>query len=226
MEIIKLINVKKVYGEGSGETFALKNINLTIESGELVAIVGPSGSGKSTLLNIIGLIDAPTEGEYLLNGKSVKGRSSKELAVIRNEELGFIFQNFNLLNDYTVVDNVAMPLTYSRKNKGDKYRKSIEMLNTLGMGAHVTKTPDKLSGGEKQRVAIARALINNANVILADEPTGALDKKNGVEVMEKLKAINGAGKTVVIITHDESIAKECKRVIRIEDGQIILDSGV
>ncbi|MGL5149043.1 MAG: ABC transporter ATP-binding protein [Clostridium sp.] len=225
MEVIKLSNIRKVYGEGNGRTCALDKVNLVINKGELIGIIGPSGSGKSTLLNIIGLIDVQTSGDYLLNGRSVKGMKSNELAVIRNEELGFIFQNFNLLNDYTVLDNVTMPLVYAKKNKGDKLTRGMDMLKSLGMEDHISKTPDKLSGGEKQRVAIARALINNANIILADEPTGSLDKKNGRDVIDKLKEINKSGKTVIIITHDEGIAKECDRVIKIEDGHIVSDES-
>lgn len=223
MEIIKLNNIGKVYGQQTGKTYALKNVNLTINKGEFIAIIGPSGSGKSTLLNILGLIDGPTTGEYYLNGRTVTGLSSKELARIRNEEIGFIFQNFNLLNDYMVVDNIAMPLLYSKKNKSSRYLKAQEMMNSLGIRQHQSKTPDLLSGGEKQRVAIARALINDANIILADEPTGSLDKQNGIEVLEKLREINKEGKTVIIITHDENIAKQCNRIIKIQDGEIVED---
>lgn len=220
MEIIKLVDIGKTYGKGTdAETVALKNINLTINEGEFISIMGPSGSGKSTLLNILGCIDNPTEGKYYLNNKEVSLLKGKELARIRNEEIGFIFQNFNLLYDYNLIDNVSLPLSYSKK-KLPKTKTAIDMLDRLGLGVHKLKTPDQLSGGQKQRVAIGRALINEPKIILADEPTGALDRKTGMEVMEMLKEINREGKTVIIITHDKSIGEQCDRMIKIADGEI------
>ncbi|WP_055071813.1 ABC transporter ATP-binding protein [Clostridium massiliamazoniense] len=220
MEVIKLIDIGKTYGKGTdAETIALKKINLTINEGDFISIMGPSGSGKSTLLNILGCIDNPTEGKYYLNNKEVSLLKGKELAIIRNEEIGFVFQNFNLLYDYNLIDNISLPLSYSKK-KLPKVKTAIDMLDKLGLGAHKLKTPDKLSGGQKQRVAIGRALINNPKIILADEPTGALDRKTGMEVMEMLKNINSEGKTVIIITHDYNIAKQCNKIIKIEDGNL------
>ncbi len=220
MEVIKLIDIGKTYGKGTdAETIALKKINLTINEGDFISIMGPSGSGKSTLLNILGCIDNPTEGKYYLNNKEVSLLKGKELAIIRNEEIGFVFQNFNLLYDYNLIDNISLPLSYSKK-KLPKVKTAIDMLDKLGLGAHKLKTPDKLSGGQKQRVAIGRALINNPKIILADEPTGALDRKTVMEVMEMLKNINSEGKTVIIITHDYNIAKQCNKIIKIEDGNL------
>ena len=220
MEVIKLIDIGKTYGKGTdAETIALKKINLTINEGDFISIMGPSGSGKSTLLNILGCIDNPTEGKYYLNNKEVSLLKGKELATIRNEEIGFVFQNFNLLYDYNLIDNISLPLSYSKK-KLPKVKTAIDMLDKLGLGAHKLKTPDKLSGGQKQRVAIGRALINNPKIILADEPTGALDRKTVMEVMEMLKNINSEGKTVIIITHDYNIAKQCNKIIKIEDGNL------
>ncbi|WP_055071381.1 ABC transporter ATP-binding protein [Clostridium massiliamazoniense] len=220
MEIIKLIDIGKTYGKGTeAETVALKNINLTINEGEFISIMGPSGSGKSTLLNILGCVDNPTEGKYYLNNKEVSLLKGKELARIRNEEIGFIFQNFNLLYDYNLIDNVSLPLSYSKK-KLPKVKTAMDMLDKLGLGAHKLKTPDQLSGGQKQRVAIGRALINSPKIILADEPTGALDRKTGMEVMDMLKEINREGKTVIIITHEKNIGEQCDRMIKIADGEI------
>lgn len=220
MEIIRLEGIEKIYKEESAvETKALNNINLTIEKGDFIAIIGPSGSGKSTLLNILGCIDNPTSGKYFLKGKEVSSLKGKELARIRNEEFGFIFQNFNLLYNYNLIDNVSLPLNYSKK-KNNKFRAAVDMLAKLGLESHKLKTPKELSGGQKQRVAIGRALINEPEIILADEPTGALDQKTGIEVMNLLKEINEMEKTVIIITHDYSIAKQCKKILKIEDGNL------
>lgn len=223
MSLISLKNINKIYGEGEWETRALDDVSLKVEKGEMIAIMGPSGSGKSTLLNILGFLDIPTSGEYLLNGKSLKGMSSEELAVTRNATVGFIFQNFNLLYDQNLVYNVALPLLYSKNKKYFRTR-AMDMLKKVGLEKkHFEKTADKLSGGQKQRVAIARALVNNPEIILADEPTGALDKETGNNIMDMLLDINASGKTVIIITHDPEIAKRCKRIIKISDGKIVQD---
>lgn len=219
MSLINLSNIVKVYGDGDAKTVALKNIDLKIEKGELVAIIGPSGSGKSTLLNILGCIDKPTEGSYNLDGEDVSKMTSNQLAIVRNKKLGFIFQNFNLLYDYNLTDNVSLPLTYSKNKKNMKAR-AIKVLEEVGLKEHIDKTPDKLSGGQKQRVAIARALISDPEIILADEPTGALDIATGKLVMDMLKDINKKGKTIIIITHDKSIADQCNRIIEIRDGSL------
>jgi putative ABC transport system ATP-binding protein len=217
MSLIKLTEVNKIYDF----TNALEDINLSIEKGELVAIMGPSGSGKSTLLNILGCIDIPTSGEYKLDNEIVSKLSSKKLASIRNKKIGYIFQNFNLLNDYNLLDNVSIPLTYSKKRDRSMKSKVFDLLKEVGLEEHVEKTPNKLSGGQKQRVAIARALINNPEIILADEPTGSLDQKTGLMIMDMLKKINSQGYTVIIVTHDINIANQCNRKIFINDGRIV-----
>lgn len=221
MALIELTQVKKVYGKGGISTIALDNINLSIDKGEFIAIMGPSGSGKSTLLNILGCIDIPTSGEYKLDSKGVNSLSSKRLATLRNEKIGYIFQNFNLLYEYNLIDNVTLPLTYSKKRFQSARSKAIEALKAVGLEEHIKKTPDKLSGGQKQRVAIARALINDPELILADEPTGSLDQKTGEKIMEMLKEVNLKGHTVIIVTHDINIANQCDRKIIIKDGKII-----
>lgn len=222
MEIIRLENICKTYGTGEGRVEALKGISLSIKEGELVAIVGASGSGKSTLLNILGVIDRATKGEYYFKGDKVDLYSDKKLAILRNEELGFILQYFGLVPSYTVYENVELPLIYAKsKKRKDKIEK---MLTKLEIVDKKEKLPSELSGGQNQRVAIARALINNPSIILADEPTGALDKDTSNQVMAMLKSLNKEGKTVIIITHDENISKECDRVINFEDGQVKGDS--
>ena len=187
----------------------------------MVAIMGPSGSGKTTLLNILGLLDIQTSGEYILDGKVVKGIKADSLAKLRNKKIGFIFQNFNLLYEYDIVYNVSIPLTYSNNTK-DMRSRCVKMLKMVGLKDHINKKPDELSGGQKQRVAIARALINEPEIILADEPTGALDKKTGDDILELIRDINKEGKTIIIVTHDKSIADKCDRVINIIDGQVVV----
>ena len=224
MGIINLKDIVKIYGKDEAKTEALKSVNLSIEKGEMVAIIGPSGSGKSTLLNIVGCIDGATSGEYILDEVNVSDLDSLELSKVRNKKIGFIFQNFNLLYDYNLIDNVGLPLSYSDNKKNIKTR-AIEMLEKVDLKDHIDKTPDKLSGGQKQRVAIARALVNQPEIILADEPTGALDKKTGEKILELLQDINKQGKTVIIITHDNNVAQKCKRIIKIEDGLIVSDEA-
>lgn len=179
------------------------------------------GSGKTTLLNILGLLDIQTSGEYILDGKVVKGIKADSLAKLRNKKIGFIFQNFNLLYEYDIVYNVSIPLTYSNNTK-DMRSRCVKMLKMVGLKDHINKKPDELSGGQKQRVAIARALINEPEIILADEPTGALDKKTGDDILELIRDINKEGKTIIIVTHDKSIADKCDRVINIIDGQVVV----
>lgn len=219
--MIELKNVIKTYGNGEAKVHALNNINIKIERGEFIAIVGPSGSGKSTLLNILGGIDTLSSGTYYLNSKEISSLSSKNMAHLRNDEFGFILQYFGLINDYTVYENVALPLKYSKKKIKNKKELVREMLRKLSIENKENSYPTELSGGQCQRVAIARALINNPNIILADEPTGALDKKTGIQIMEILKQLNEEGKTVIIVSHDENIYSKCNRIIRIEDGNII-----
>lgn len=219
MSIILLKEINKVYGNEDVKSSALKNINLEICKGEMVAIMGPSGAGKSTLLNIIGCLDTPSTGEYYLDGEDVSKLSKNRLAEIRNKKIGFVFQNFNLLYDYNLVDNVMIPLSYSDNRKNMRER-VVARLKEVGLEEHINKKPDELSGGQKQRVAIARALINEPDIILADEPTGALDRKIGETILDILKEINRKGKTVIIITHDINIAQKCSRLINIVDGKI------
>lgn len=218
MEIIKLENISKTYGVNDVKVVALKKISLTINEGELVAIIGASGSGKSTLLNIIGCIDKPSSGDYFIDGSNTNGFNEKEFARCRNYHIGFVLQYFGLINSYTVYENVELPLIYAKnKNRKEQILKILESLNIL---EKKDKLPSELSGGQNQRVAIARALVNNPKIILADEPTGALDKNTSQQVMDILIQLNKEGKTVVIVTHDENISKQCERVIRIEDGFI------
>ena len=221
MGLIELKDIKKIYGNSDVETIALDGIDLEIEKGESVAIMGPSGSGKSTLLNIIGCLDTPTSGEYIFNGKAIDKLSRRELANLRNTSFGFILQYFGLVDEYTVYENVEIPLSYSKKKGINKKKLIKETLDMLGISDKIKKLPCQLSGGQNQRVAIARALINDPEIILADEPTGALDKKTGQEVMNILKDLNKKGKTLVIVTHDDSIASQCSRIINICDGKIV-----
>lgn len=229
--MIEINNVNKSYGRDNAKTTAIRNVSLNIENGEMIAIMGPSGSGKTTLLNILGCLDVPTEGDYFLNKVKVKTLNKEELAQIRNQKIGFIFQQFALISDYTTLENVEMPLYYgnlfnTRQNKLSHKsikKKAMIGLSSLNMSEHAKKYPSQLSGGQQQRIAIARALINNPDIIIADEPTGSLDQKNGIEVMNILKEINDKGKMVIIVTHDENIASYCKRKITITDGSITSD---
>lgn len=219
--MIELRNVTKEYGKGEARNIALKNIDLVIEQGEMVAIIGPSGSGKTTLLNILGCIDSVTTGRYYINGSNVSKCSDRELAVLRNREFGFVTQDFSLINEYTVFQNVCLPIKYSAKMKRHEQKQLIlQSLERFGISDKVNAYPNMLSGGQKQRVAIARALINNPNIILADEPTGALDQKNGQLIVELLEEIHRCGKTVIIVTHDLSIARCADRIIKLVDGEI------
>ena len=220
MEVISLRNINKIYGKGDAEVKAIKDVSISINEGELVAIVGTSGSGKSTLLNIIGCIDRPTSGEYLLSSQEVQSLSEKNLAKKRNKSIGFVLQYFGLINSYTVYENVELPLIYSKTGKAERTKKVEEILSRLNILDKKNKYPSELSGGQNQRVAIARALVNDPQIILADEPTGALDKNTSREVMEILTELNKTGKTVILVTHDEKISSQCERVLRIEDGSL------
>lgn len=218
--MIRLENVSKIYNrKKANEFYALKEASLTIEEGELVAIIGKSGAGKSTLMHIIGCIDDFEEGEYYLNDKNMRGISDGKKAQMRNKEIGIVMQDFALIDDYSVEENTMIPLHFSKgcKNKKEKVRKALQI---VGIEELTKKHINKLSGGQKQRVAIARAIVNEPNILLADEPTGALDSKTGQEIMGVFKDINKQGKTVIIITHDMEIAKQCNRIIEIKDGKI------
>jgi len=221
--VIKLNNIYKIYNTGGTEVRAVNGITLHISKGEFVAIVGQSGSGKSTCMNIIGCLDVPTSGEYILNGKDVSTLSDDELSYIRNQELGFIFQQYNLIQKLTVLENVELPLIYRNMPEKERRELAMEALKKVGLSDMAKRYPQQLSGGQQQRVSIARALAGNPSVILADEPTGALDSKTGIEVLEFIKKLHQDGNTIVLITHDNSIAEKAKRIVRIQDGQIIED---
>lgn len=218
MSLIELRNVKKTYGIDDSKVEALKCVNLNVDKGEMLAIMGPSGSGKSTLLNIIGLLDKATEGNYFFEGKATEKLSDKQLSKHRNAHIGFVVQNFALIDDYTVFQNIKVPLDYTKLTSKEKKQRIETLLDKLGISSKREKLPKQLSGGQNQRVAIARALVNKPDIILADEPTGALDRKTGEDVMNILKDLNKDGSTIIIITHDKRVADMCKRVIYLEDG--------
>ncbi|HPU30561.1 MAG TPA: ABC transporter ATP-binding protein [Syntrophorhabdaceae bacterium] len=221
--MIRLKGIKKSYFIGERELPILKGIDLTIESGELVIFMGVSGSGKTTLMNIIGLLDKQTEGEYFFMEKNVDGLDDENLAVLRNEYIGFVFQQFFLLPYLNALENVLIPIVYSKKNIKHPKEKAKQLLTRFGLAERTHNKPSQLSGGEQQRVAIARALINDPDLILADEPTGALDSKTGNEIMELFRMLNEEGKTIIVVTHDPKLAQFGKRLIRIEDGVISQD---
>lgn len=220
--MIKLNNVVKIYNRGKSNAFqALTDINIEIQDGELVAIIGTSGAGKSTLLHILACIDSYESGEYYIDDMLVKNCSEKKLAQIRNKKIGMVMQDFALVDDFSAIQNVMLPLDFSKSKIKDKKEKCIEALKAVGMEKFAHNQSNKLSGGQKQRVAIARAIVNNPSIILADEPTGALDSKTSVEIMELFKSLNKKGRTVIIVTHDMKVANQCNRIIRIEDGKIV-----
>lgn len=224
--LIELKHIHKIYQLGGEEVRANDNISLTIHRSEFVAIVGKSGSGKSTLMNIIGALDVPSEGEYLLGGEDVGSMSDKQLAHIRNKMIGFIFQQYNLLPKLNLLENVELPLLYAGVGKAEQRERAMESLERVGLKEKWKSLPNQLSGGQQQRVSIARALAGNPSLILADEPTGALDSRTSRDVLDFLKELNGEGNTIVMITHDNSIAMEAKRVIRIADGKTNFDGDV
>ena len=224
--LIELRNIYKIYQMGSTEVRANDGIGLNIYRGEFVAIVGKSGSGKSTLMNIIGALDVPTEGEYFLGGEDVSHMSDDQLAEIRNKTIGFIFQQYNLLPKDSLLENVELPLLYAGVPKEERRQRAMQALRRVGLEDKWKNRPKQLSGGQQQRVSIARALAGNPSLILADEPTGALDLRTSREVLDFLKELNQEGNTIVIITHDSSIALEAKRVVRIKDGKINFDGDV
>ena len=221
--LIELKDVYKIYHMGDEDVHALDGVSLTIDKGEFVAIVGQSGSGKSTAMNIIGCLDVPTHGTYRLNGRDVGKMNRNELAAIRNEMLGFIFQQYNLLPRLNLMENVEVPLVYAGISRTERHIRAREVLEQVGLGDKLKNRPNQLSGGQQQRVSIARALVRNPPVILADEPTGALDSHTGREVLGLLQQLHKQGHTVVLITHDNSIAVQADRIIRLEDGQVVYD---
>lgn len=221
--IIELHDLRKTYFMGDEQIDAIKKIELNIAKNEYLALMGPSGSGKSTLMNLIGCLDSPTEGSYLLNNQLVSELSDNELAEIRNKEIGFVFQTFNLLPRMTALDNVAMPLIYAGMNKEERQEIAMEKLRQVGLGDRVMHKPNELSGGQRQRVAIARALVNNPAIILADEPTGNLDTKTSEEIMAMLDLIHKNGNTIILVTHENDIAKLAHRIVKLRDGMIESD---
>lgn len=222
--MIELTDIKKTYKSGAKEYPALNGINLEINDGEYVAIVGTSGSGKSTLLNIIGGMDKATEGQYLYDGKAVSSMKAHDLHIFRKENVSFVFQRFALLNQYTVYENVEIPLLARGIAKKERKEKIIKTLMQVGIQDLYKKKPSELSGGEQQRCAIARALVSDCSIVLADEPTGALDKNTGIKIMDLLENLNEQGKTLIVVTHDMDVASHAKRIIRIEDGLIVEDT--
>ncbi len=224
--MIKIEDMYKIYKMGSTNVYALNGIDICIEPKEFVAIVGQSGSGKSTLMNMIGCLDKPTSGEYYLDGNRVTKMKENELADIRNNKVGFIFQSFNLLSKLSALENVELPLVYKGIGRKERYKMAHKALERVGLGDRVNHKPTELSGGQQQRVAIARALSSRPPMILADEPTGALDSKSGQEIMKMIKELNDEGKTIVLITHEHHIANQAKRIIQLQDGKVVEDSEV
>ena len=223
--LIKISDIKRDFVLGNEIVYVLKGINLEIKKGEYVALMGPSGSGKSTLMNILGCLDTPTSGTYILNGKDVSQMKDDELAEIRNKEIGFVFQTFNLLPRTTALDNVALPMIYAGYSKSERNERATEVLKQVNLENRMDHQPNQLSGGQRQRVAVARALVNKPSIILADEPTGNLDSKTSVEIMKLFGDIHASGNTVILVTHEEEIAAYANRVIRLRDGLIESDTS-
>ena len=223
-EIIRMSGISKVYRVGNEEVNALDGVDLVIRENEYVAIMGPSGSGKSTMMNILGCLDVPTAGHYILNGTDVGRMDDNSLAQVRNREIGFVFQSFNLLPRFTALENVALPLVYSGCSPQEREQRARKALEDVGLGERMQHKPSELSGGQRQRVAVARALINNPSIVLADEPTGNLDTKTSVDIMELLGQLHANGNTIIVVTHEEDIAAYAKRVIRLRDGKIESDT--
>ena len=222
--LIQITNIKRDFVLGNEVVYVLKGIDLEINKGEYVALMGPSGSGKSTLMNLLGCLDTPTSGSYILNGKDVSKMHDDELAEIRNKEIGFVFQTFNLLPRTTALDNVALPMVYAGHSKSERKIRAEEVLNQVGLADRMDHQPNQLSGGQRQRVAVARALVNNPSIILADEPTGNLDSKTSEEIMKLFGDIHKLGNTVIIVTHEEEVAAYAHRIIRLRDGLIESDT--
>lgn len=223
-EVIKIKDLYKIYDVGSQKVNALAGVDLTICKNDYVAIMGPSGSGKSTMMNILGCLDTPTKGTYVLGGTDVSQMTDGELADVRNKEIGFVFQSFNLLPKYTALDNVALPLIYSGIPKEDREKRATQALDRVGLADRMEHTPSELSGGQRQRVAIARAVVNNPTIILADEPTGNLDTKTSIEIMKIFESVYRDGNTIILVTHEDDISRFARRIVRLRDGKIESDT--
>lgn len=222
-EVIRLVDIVKSYIMGDSVVHALDHVNVQIGEGEFTSIMGPSGSGKSTMMNILGCLDRPTSGHYFLRGRDIAGYNDDELAHTRNAEIGFVFQNFNLLPKLTAQVNVALPLVYAGINEEERMVRAARALESVGLGNRLDHKPNEMSGGQRQRVAIARALVNNPAIIMADEPTGNLDMKSSYEIMDIFKAMNDEGKTIVMVTHEPDIAQQTKRILVMRDGKLVSD---
>lgn len=222
-EVIRLVDIVKSYIMGDSVVHALDHVNVQIGKGEFTSIMGPSGSGKSTMMNILGCLDRPTSGHYFLRGRDIAGYNDDELAHTRNAEIGFVFQNFNLLPKLTAQVNVALPLVYAGINEEERMVRAARALESVGLGNRLDHKPNEMSGGQRQRVAIARALVNNPAIIMADEPTGNLDTKSSYEIMDIFKAMNDEGKTIVMVTHEPDIAQQTKRILVMRDGKLVSD---
>ncbi len=222
-ELIRVENLKKIYRIGTQTVKALNGFSMSVSENEYLALMGPSGSGKSTLMNILGCLDSPTSGKFFLNGPDVSSLEDNELAEIRNKEIGFIFQTFNLLPRYTALENVTLPLIYNGTAKAKRIERGQEVLEQVGLGDRMDHKPNELSGGQRQRVAVARALVNKPSIILADEPTGNLDTKTSYEIMDLFQEIHDAGNTIILVTHEEDIAKYAHRIVRLRDGVLESD---
>lgn len=223
VEVIRLVDIVKSYIMGDSVVHALDHVNVQIGEGEFTSIMGPSGSGKSTMMNILGCLDRPTSGHYFLRGRDIAGYNDDELAHTRNAEIGFVFQNFNLLPKLTAQVNVALPLVYAGINEEERMVRAARALESVGLGNRLDHKPNEMSGGQRQRVAIARALVNNPAIIMADEPTGNLDTKSSYEIMDIFKAMNDEGKTIVMVTHEPDIAQQTKRILVMRDGRLVSD---
>ena len=221
--IIKTNNIKRVFEVGSETVHALKGIDLNVEAGEFISIMGPSGSGKTTLMNIIGCLDTPSSGEYFLNNQLVNDLNEDQLAIIRNKEIGFVFQSFHLLAKNSALNNVLLPMKYAGADMNEAEKRAKHVLDQVGLSDRINHGPSELSGGQQQRVAIARALVNKPSILFADEPTGNLDSKTGEDVMNLFKGLNQEGQTIILITHEEEIAMQSKRIVNIKDGLIESD---
>ncbi len=218
--LIDIRDITKVYEMGEEKVHALSGVTVGVERGEYVAIMGPSGSGKSTLMNLIGCLDTPSSGSYVLNGKEVARMTDDELAAIRNQEIGFVFQTFNLLPRTSAIQQVELPLVYGGVSRKDRRERAIKALKAVGLADRMSHTPNELSGGQRQRVAVARALINDPSILLADEPTGNLDSQTGAEIMALFAELNARGNTIVLVTHEEDIAAHARRIVRLKDGKV------